>query len=95
MKVIYKKVYKNPIYPRDPKITTDKGFVKNDNGEQVGNKWTCFYIKDNNAYNFASFGRYPDKLLLNQLPKPIYSHKYEIQDMKVEYAEPKGFTFSI
>ena len=40
------RVYKYPIYPRDSKIYSDRGFVNIDNGSQGGTHWTCFYIKD-------------------------------------------------
>ena len=71
------KLYKYPIYPRDSKIHSDKGFVNIDNGTQGGTHWTCFY----KSYYFDSFGGQPDKFLLNQLPTPIIYHKYKIQDI--------------
>ena len=37
--------YYYPIYPRDFKTYPDKGLINNDNGEQNGAQWTCFYIK--------------------------------------------------
>ena len=74
------KVYNCPIYPRDSKIYSDKGFVNFVNGSQDGTHWTCFIIKDNKYY-FDSFGGQPDKFLLNQLPKPIIYHNYKIQDI--------------
>ena len=73
------RVYNYPIYPRDCKIYSDKGFVNIDNGSQGGTHWTCFYIKDNKSFYFDSFGGQPDKFLLNQLPKPIIYHNYKIQ----------------
>ena len=75
------KIYHYPIYPRDSKIYSDKGFVNIDNGSQGGSHWTCFYIKDNKSFYFDSFGGAPDKFLLNQLPKPIMYHNYKIQDI--------------
>ena len=39
------KVYNYKIYPRDSKITSNKGFVNIDNGLQGGTHWTCFYNK--------------------------------------------------
>ena len=74
-----KKVYNYPIYPRDSKIYSARGFVKIDNGSQGGTHWTCFIIKDKKSYYFDSFGGQPDKFLLNQLPKPIINHNYKIQ----------------
>ena len=44
------KIYNYPIYPRDSKIYSDKGYVNIDNGSQGGSHWTCFYIKDNNLF---------------------------------------------
>ena len=34
------KIYNYPIYPRDSKTYSDKGFVKIDNGAQGGTHWT-------------------------------------------------------
>ena len=75
------RVYNYPIYPRDSKIHSDKGFVNIDNGSQGGTHWTCFYIKDNKSCYFDSFGGQPDKILLKQSPKPIIYHNYKIQDL--------------
>ena len=74
------RVYEFPIYPRDSKLYSDKGFVNIDNGSQGGTHWTCFIVKDK-SYHFDSFGGQPDKFLLNQLPKPITYHNYKIQDI--------------
>ena len=65
------KIFNYPIYSRDSKIYSDKVFLNIDNGSQGGTHWTCFIIKDNKSYYFDSFGRPPDKYLLNQLPTPI------------------------
>ena len=78
------KVYNYPIYPRDSKIYSDKGFVNIDNGSQGGTHFTCFIVKDNKSYYFDSFGGAPDKFLLNHLPKPIIYHNYKIQDKKIK-----------
>ena len=75
------KVYNYPIYPRDSRIYSDKGFDNIDNGSRGGTHWTCFIVKDNKSYYFDSFGGQPDKFLLNQLPKPILYHNYKIQDV--------------
>ena len=75
------KIYYCPIYPRDSKIYSDRGFVNIDNGYQRGTHWTCFIVKDNKSYYFDSFGGQPDKFLLSQLPKPIIYHNYKIQDI--------------
>ena len=75
------KSYNYPIYPRDSKIYSDKGFVNIDNGAQGGTHWTCFIVKDNKSCYFDSFGGQPDKIQLNQLPKPIIYHFYKTQDM--------------
>ena len=75
------KIYNYPIYPRDSKKYSDKGFVNIDNGSMGGSHWTCFFVKDNKSFYFDSFGSQPDKLLLNQLPKPIIYHNYKIQDI--------------
>ena len=75
------KIYNYPIYPRDSKIYSDKGFVNIDNGSMGGSHWCAFYIKDNKSFYFDSFGVQPDKFLLDQLPKPIIYHNYKIQDI--------------
>ena len=75
------RVYNYPIYPRDSKIYSDKGFVNIDNGSQGGTHWTCFTVKDNKSYYFDSFGGQPDLFILKQLPKPIIYHNYKIQDI--------------
>ena len=75
------KIYNYPIYPRDSKIYSDRGFVNIDNGSQGGSHWTCFIIKDNKSYYFDSFGGAPDKFLLKQLHRPIINHNYKIQDI--------------
>ena len=46
------KYYNYPIYPRDSKIYSDKGFVNSDDGSQGGTHWTCFIVKDNKSYYF-------------------------------------------
>ena len=60
-------------------MCSDKGFVSIDNASRDGSHWTCFIVKDNKSYYFDSFGGQPDKLLLNNLPKPIIYQNYEIQ----------------
>ena len=70
-----------PIYPRDSKIYSARGFVNIDNGSQGATHWTCFYIKDKKSYYFDSFGGQPEKFLLNQLPNSIKYHKYKIQEI--------------
>ena len=75
------RVFNYPIYPRDSKIYSNKGFDNIDNGSQGGTHWTCFIVKDKKLYYFDSFGGQPDRFLLNELPKPIIYHIYEIQDI--------------
>ena len=75
------RVYNYPIYPKNSKIYSNKGFVNIDDGRMGGSHWTSFYIKDNKSYYFDSFGGQPDKFLLDQLPIPIIYHNYEIQDI--------------
>ena len=38
------RIYNYPIYPRDSKIHSDKGFVNIDNGSQGGSHWCVYYI---------------------------------------------------
>ena len=49
------KVNNLPIYPRDSKVYSDKGFVNIDNGSQGGTHWTCFIVKDKKSYYLDSF----------------------------------------
>ena len=79
------KVYNCPIYPKNSKIHSDRGFVNIDDGSQGGTHWTCFYLKNNKSYYFDSFGGAPDNFLLNQLPKPIIYHNFKIQDIKSQF----------
>ena len=74
-------IYNYPIYPKDSKIYSERGFVNVDNGSMGGSHWTSFIVKDNKSYYFDSFGGQPDKFLLNQLPKPIIYQNYKIQDI--------------
>ena len=66
-----KRVYNYSVYPKDPKITTNKGFVNIDNGCQGGTHWTGSYIKVKKSFYFDSFGGPPEKFQPQQLPKPI------------------------
>ena len=75
------KIYNYPIYPRDCKIITDKGFVDIDKGSQCGTHWTCFIVKHNKSCYFDSFGGQADKFLLIRLPKPITYHNNKRQDI--------------
>ena len=68
---VLQRVYNYPIYPRDSKILSDKGFLNLDNGHMGGTHWTCFSAKGTKSIYFDSFGGQPDKFLLNQLYKPI------------------------
>ena len=87
------KVYNYPIYPRDSKIYSDKGFVNIDNGSMGGGQWTCFIVKDNQSYYFDSFGGTPDKILLKHIPKPIIYHNYKIQDINSKLCGSYCFYF--
>ena len=75
------RVYNYPIYPKNSKIYSDKGFVNIGDYKNGGTHWCCFIIKDKKSYYFDSFGGNPDKFLLKQLPKPITYHNYKIQDI--------------
>ena len=65
------RVYIYPIYSRDSKLYSDKGFVNIDNGSMGGSHWTCNIVKDKKSIYFDTFGGQPDNFLLKQLPKPI------------------------
>ena len=41
--------YNYPIYPRDSKSHSDRGFVNIGNRYSGGTHWNCFYIKDNKS----------------------------------------------
>ena len=71
---------KYPIYSRDSKKYSNKGFVNIDNSRMRGTHWTCFIIKDKKSYYFDSFGRQPDDFLRNQLLKPKKYHHFKKQD---------------
>ena len=43
-------IYNYPIYPRDSKIYSNKGFVNIDDGSMSGSHWICFIVKDNKSY---------------------------------------------
>ena len=73
------KFYIYPVYPRNSKLYSDKGFANIDNGSTGETHWTCFKVKDKKSFYFDSFGGAPDKFLLNQLPEPIICHNYKIQ----------------
>ena len=75
------RVFNYPIYPRDNKIYSDRGFVSIDNGSQCGTHWTCFLVKDNKSLYFDGFGCQTDIFLLKHLHKPITYHDYKIQDI--------------
>ena len=75
------RIYNYPIYPRDSKLYSDKGFVNIDDGSLGGSRWTCFVVRDNKSFYFCSFGSQPDKFLLKELPKPIINQNYKIQDI--------------
>ena len=74
------RILNNKIYPRGSKINTPQGLMNIDNGSMGGTLWTFFYEKDNKSYYVDSFGGLPDKLLLQQLPKPITFHRFNYQD---------------
>ena len=69
-------VYKYPIYLRNSKRYSDRGFDNIDNGSQGCTHWTCFIKINNKSYYFDSFGGQPDEFLLNHLPKPIPYNNY-------------------
>ena len=74
------KNFNYPIYPKNSKIYSDKGFVNIDDGSQGFSHWVCFIIENNKSFHYDSFGGAPDNFLLNQLPKPIIYHNYKVQD---------------
>ena len=56
--------------------------MNTDNRQMGGSHRTCFYVKDNLSFYFASFCGPSDCFLLKQLPKPITFHIYENQYIK-------------
>ena len=74
------KNYNYPIYPRDSKLYSDKGFIKIDNGFRGGTHRCCFVTKVNKPFYFEPFGGQPYKSLHNHLPEPIKNQNYKIQD---------------
>ena len=79
-----RKIYIYPVYPRDSKKLSNEGFVDLDDDSRWGSHWVCYYMKDDKFYYFDSFGGQPDKLLRNQLHKPILYHNYKKQDKKIQ-----------
>ena len=76
-RVLYSRI--NPVAT---KILLNRGFVKIDIGELGGSHLTCFCIKNEKLFYFDSFGGAADKILLNQLQKPLICQKYSKQDNK-------------
>ena len=60
----------------------DSCLVIIDKGSKVGFHWKAFHLKNNNSFFFDSFGGQPEEFLVQQLPKPITYHNYEIQDIR-------------
>ena len=79
-KAALQRVCNSPIYPRDSKMYSDRGFVIIDGGRIGGGHWTCFFIKDYKSYYFDSFEGTPDKFLLKHLPKLIIYRNYKKED---------------
>ena len=75
------RIYNYPIYPRDSRIYSDRGFLNIDNGSMGGSHWVAFIVKGNKSFYSDSFGEQPDEFLFKQLPKPIIYHNYKIQDI--------------
>ena len=82
------RIYNYSIYPRDSTIYSDIRFVNIGCYYNGGTHWCAYYVENNKSYFFDSFGRAPDKFLLNQLPKPIIYHNYEIQDINSKLCGP-------
>ena len=79
------RIYNYPIYPRDSKKYSDRGFVCIDNDSMGGSHWIFFIVKDKESFYFDSFRGCPDKFLLNHLSKPIIYHNYKIQDISSKF----------
>ena len=76
------RVYNYPIYSRDSKISSDKGFVNIANGSMGGTHWCAFYVENIKSPYFDRSGGLLDKLLVNQLPKPKMYHNNKIHGKK-------------
>ena len=61
------RVYIYPIYPRDSKIHSNKGFVNIDEGSIMGTDLNCFIIKDNKPYYYDGFGGAPDNFFTKSI----------------------------
>ena len=59
--------YNYPMYPRNSKKNSYKGFVNIDNGSTGGTQWTCFIVKNNKSFYF-------DSCAVNQIN--FYSNNY-------------------
>ena len=72
------------LSPRFKYLFFYKSFVNDDDGTLGGTHWN-FFTKDNKSIYFDSLGRVPDKILLNQLPKPINFLNYKIEDINSRF----------
>ena len=77
----FQRVYFYSLYPRDSKLTTDKIFINIGIGPIGGTHCKCFDNKDKKSlYSDNCRGPF-DKLLLQQLTKPITFHNYKNQEI--------------
>ena len=58
------RVYSYPIYPRESRLYSGRGFVNTHDGSQGGSQWTCFIVKDNKSQYYDSFDGQPKKFYL-------------------------------
>ena len=44
------KFYNCPIYPKDSKIYSNKGYINRDNSSVGGTHWTCSIVKNKKSF---------------------------------------------
>ena len=71
---------KHPVYPRNPKITSDRGYNNIDDSSVGGSPLLCCRLKDNKSFYFDCFGGSLDKILPNQITKPLIYLNYKTQN---------------
>ena len=55
------------------------------NGNPGGSHWLCYYTENKQSFYFESIAGSPDKILLQQLSKPIVFH--DLEDKKIRLCE--------
>ena len=89
------KVYKYPIYPRDSKIHSDRGFVNIDDGSQRGSHCVLFTLKITNPIILIVSVVIQILFYLNNYPNQYYIITIKFKILILNYVEAFVYTFSI